>query len=520
MSLTPAKNSKGKAFPSLTTEAERGLHRPEPNMLGRNDVAHERWTVEDCRPVRGEPCTDLANHVMFAPSTDGEMERVVRAHEMMHAKVSPTPEQMEAWVERGVASQTAMIAVEELRVNYLIQKAGFDAKGLLADGSELIAGERLAQAGDWAGAVATCIGTVGTAGHKPFLNGVRRHNRAWGDALVDIGKRAMKEMRKSHDSRTLASTDTYMGVTPYGFTHTERLAEWVDRLASFPPPKSRKSDPKKGKAGKAGAEGVDKSDEGEKADEHSAEYGEVDKADRDGNPHGKVVPASYGGATSWAELIVSREPLPRYSYGSMGKKRIATNVGIRPRRMHRFMTDPAKRVFDKTVRGSGGMVIIDASGSMSFTTEQIAEIIANAQGATVMIYSDRGRRGSGEPNAWVVADKGRMVENVEYIDYGHGNGVDFPAIEWGVRNRQYRNTPLVWVTDGGVCGANDGFSELLAMQCITYAQQHGYIVVPHVQEAIEQLRNLRVNGKAHSVYPYTFQHIYKDHMGKALTERE
>lgn len=519
MSTNPVKSGVGKAFPSPLSDVERGAHRPEPNMLGRKDIAHERWTVEDCRAVRGEPRTDIQNRVMFAPSTDGEVERVVRAHEMMHAKVSPTPEQMEVFVARSIASATAMTVVEELRVNYLCQQAGFDVKNHLADGNELSAGERLAQSGDWAGAVATCIATVGTAGHKPFLNGIRRHNRAWGDALVDIGKRAMKEMRKSHQSRTLASTDFYEGVAPFGFVHTERLAEWVDRLASFPPPKSRKNEPKKGKAGTAGAEGVDKSEEGNKDEEHSAEYGENGEADRDGKPHDKVKPADHGGAVRWAELVVSREPLPRYHYGSMGKKRIATNVGIRPRRMHRYMTDPAKRVFDKTVRGSGGMVIIDASGSMSFTTEQIAQIIENAPGATVLIYSDRYRI-SGQPNAWVVADKGRMVENVEYIDYGHGNGVDFPAIEWGVKNRQYKNTPLVWVTDGGVCGANDGFSELLSMQCITYARQHKFIVVPHIEEAIQQLHNLKVNGKAHSVYPYQFRQVWYNHMGTPLPERE
>ena len=520
MSTNPTKSGVGKSFPSPLSDVERGANRAEPNLLGRKDLAHERWVVEDCRAVRGEPRTDIANRVMFAPSSDGELERVVRAHEMMHAKVSPSPEQMEVFVTRSVASATAMTVVEELRVNYLCQQAGFDVKNHLADGNELSAGEQLAKSNDWAGAVATCIATVGTAGHKPFLNGVRRHNRAWGDALVDIGKRAMKEMRKSHQSRTLASTDTHDGIAPYGFIHTERLGEWVDRLASFPPPKSRKNDPKKGK-GSGEGEGVGKSDDGDKTGEHSAEYQDGDsEGDKEGNPHGKVVPADHGGATRWAELVVSREPLPRYHYGSMGKKRIATNMGRRPRRLHRYMTDPAKRVFDKTVRGSGGMVIIDASGSMSFSTEQIAQIIENAQGATVMIYSDRYRTGGEHPNAWVVADKGRMVENVEYIDYGHGNGVDFPAIEWGVKNRQYKNTPLVWVTDGGVCGANDGFSELLSMQCLTYARQHKYIVVGDIEEAITQLHNLKVNGKAQSVYPYMFRKVWYDHMGTPLPERE
>ena len=513
MAYSPAINTgTGKAFPSRVDNSERGAHRPEPNMLGRKDMEHERWTVRDCLPVRGEPCTDLANRVMFAPSTDGEMERVVRGHEMMHAKISPTPEQMTQWVGRSIASETAMIVVEELRVNYLCQTAGFDVKKFLSDGSELATGEHLAKSNDWAGAVAMCIATANTAGHKTFLNGIRRHNREWGEALVTIGKRAVKEMRKSHSGRTLASTDTYEGIAPYGFTHTERLAEWVDRLATFPPPP--KNPNPKGKAGEA--KGVDKS-EGESKEEHHAEYEESKEGDKDGNPHGKISPAPAGGAHGWAELIISREPMPRHHYGSMGKKRIATNMGRRPRRLHRYMTDPAKRVFDKTIRGSGGMVIIDASGSMSFTTEQIAEIIENAQGATVAIYSDRGRKDM--PNMWVVADKGKMVENVEYIDYGHGNGVDFPAIEWGVKNRQYKNTPLVWVTDGGVCGAHDGFSELLSMQCITYARQHNFIVVPHIEGAIEQLRNLKVHGKAHSVYPYMFHRTYQNYMGVPLPEK-
>ena len=511
MSSTPAKN-RGKAFPSQVKESERGAHRPEPDMLGRNDMTHSRWTVEDCRPVRGEPSTNLKERIMFAPSADGEMERVVRGHEMMHAKVSPNPEQMEKWVGREIASETALIASEELRVNFLCQQAGFDVKKLLADGAELSDGETLAKTKDWAGAVAMCISTAGTAGHKPFLNGIRRENREWGEALAKIGKRALREIKKAHNSRTLASTDSHDGFAPYGFSHTERIAEWLDRLATFaPPPKSE------GKSGEGASGSSGESKDGAITDRSSGNG----EADRKGTPHSldKVKPTDQEAGSGWAELVVSREPLPRYHTGSMGKKRIATNMGRRPRRIHRYMTDPAKRVFDKTVRGSGGMVIIDASGSMSFTTEQIAEIIENAQGATVAIYSDRYRTGE-YPNMWVVADKGRMVENVEYIDYGYGNGVDYPAIVWGVENRQYRNTPLVWVTDGGVCGAGDRFSELLTMQCITYAKKNNYIVVPHVGEAIEQLRNLRNTGKAKSVYPHMFRHTYRQHMGVPIDQSE
>lgn len=506
----------GKAYPSGGGNSPGGESRAEPNWLGREDVPHGRWTVEDCRPVRGEPRTSIDQRVMFAPSSDAELDRVIRGHEMLHAKLSPNHSQMEAWVARGHASQTALIVAEELRINYLAQQAGFDVKSHLADGDETQAGEILAQRKDWAGAVATCFATVGTAGHKKFLNGIRRHNRAWGDALNDIGKRALREIKKAHKSGSLASTESCSSwdagldpeLAPFGFSHTERIGEWVDRLASFPPPEKPKP---KGKGKDGDGEGGNSEPGDGQPDPSKGKDGD---GDRDGNPHGKVGPVDGHGPTpSWAELIVSREPMPRIHNGNIGKKRTATNMGRRPRRLHRYMTDPAKRVFDRNVRGSGGMVIIDASGSMSFTTEQIAEIVDNAKGATVAIYSIRGTK---NPNFWVIADKGRMVQNVEYIDYGHGNGVDYPAIVWGVENRQNSKTPLVWVTDGGVSGAGDSFHDGLTLQCIEYARKHGYIVVSDVDEAISELSKLRIGGTAKSRWPMHFRRTWHRYNGTQL----
>lgn len=515
----PTPTTKGKSFGKDMA----GRKRPLPAMLSRQDTtehdnADEKWKVSHCRPVRGEPRTSVGDKIMLAPTTDTELARVIRAHEMIHAKVSPTGEQFEKWVNREVASETAMIAVEELRVNFLAQQAGFDVKKHLSDGTELATGERLAETKDWAGAVAMCIATAGTAGHKLFLNGVRRHDRAWGDALLDIGKRAIKELKK--DKRLIGSTiiPSSDDLAPYGFSATERLAEWVDRLADFPPPKTRK-DERDGKGkGKSGAtKGVDKSDDdtnGESKGKHSNE-GDSGTAKRDGNRLKRITPADKGGHTGrWAELRIEKCAMPKYGRGIMGKKRIATNMGRRPRRIHRMLTDPAMRVFDRTTKGTGGMVIIDASGSMSFTTEQIGEIITHAPGATVAIYSDKG--GKSATNFWIVADKGKMVENVENCDYGYGNGVDFPAIQWGVKNRRNAKAPLVWVTDGGVCGANDSYSETLAIQCLNYARKHRYIVVPHVEEAVKQLREMSNGGTAKSVYPAMFVKLWQDLMGETL----
>jgi len=141
---------------------------------------------------------------MYAPTDDDEKARVFRAHEMMHAKVSPAND-MDSWVARQIASAQSLILTEELRVNYLCSKAGFDMSHL-ADGSELADGERMGATRDWAGCVAMAVATAGTGGNKLFLNGVRRHNREWGEILLKISKRAMKEMKKADKDRNLAST--------------------------------------------------------------------------------------------------------------------------------------------------------------------------------------------------------------------------------------------------------------------------------------------------------------------------
>lgn len=505
----------GKPFPIVGDNPKSGTAKAEPTLIGRQDVAHGVWSVNDCRAVRGEPMTDIAKRVMYAPSGDSDLARAIRAHEMMHSKVSPTPEQMEAFIGRNIASETAMRVVEELRVNFLCDTVGIPVGTTLIDGQELSVGERLASDGDWAGCVAQAVAVTNTAGLKPFLTGVRRHNREWGESLLAITKRVLREVKKAHKTGTLGRTSEYEGVAPYGFIHTERIAEWVDRLAEFPPPPPRKKPPK---GEPCGGDGNDKGEgEGDPIagdnPTHSNKGVGDGEGDKSGNPHRGITPSNPShGAPRWARLRVERVPMPKVLHGAIGKKRIATNMGRRPRRLHRLMTDPAKRVFDRTTRGSGGMVIIDASGSMSFTEEQIAKIISHAPGCTVAIYSDRNREDD-SPNLWVVADKGKMVETLSGIPYGHGNGVDYPAIVWGVENRKHKNAPLVWVTDGGVCGYNDGYSDILAMQCIQYARKNGYIIVPHIEEAISQLSRLQRGEQARSVYPPMFQQAWRDRMG-------
>lgn len=490
--------------------------RPLPEMLGRKDRKDElgAWQVGECRPARGEPFTNIVDRVMRVPQKNEVLDRVVRAHEMMHAKVSPA-EDFPKWVERGIATETALRVVEELRVNYLTKKAGFDI-GELTDGSELTSGMQIAERGDWASAVYTAVGYALCGSSKDFLTGVRRVNRAWGATLKDIVKRAEKEIKIADKSGTLASTeiDPRTGLNPLGFSHTERLAEWVDRLAN--PPKNED----------------EQGEDNEEGNEEGNEENDDPQDKKDGNPKGngkagkqkdkpapvdpdKVNPAKprgNGGVESWAKLIPTKLPLTRRAKGGLGRKRIACNVGRNPRRIGNALVDPDRRVFDRTKRSNGGVVLIDGSGSMSLSHKDILDITENAPGATVAVYATDPENKL--PNLFVLAEKGRMVEKLP--ERHGGNGVDGEAIRWAIKQKQHAHAPVVWITDGQVHGVRNGYSDFLGMDCIKETIKGKVLLAPNVREGIEVLKALKASKKPKRWFPHVWAETYERLQGRRL----
>ncbi len=87
---------------------------------------------------------------------------------------------------------------------------------------------------------------------------------------------------------------------------------------------------------------------------------------------------------------------------------------------------------------------------MSLSQAQVKEMVAYAPSALVAQYSGGSYT---QPNLYVIANKGRMVEK---LPRPHGNnGVDYPALQWAVKQRQRQNSPVIWVSDGGVTGKRD-----------------------------------------------------------------
>jgi len=94
----------------------------EPHALTRRDRPTLRWSVEEVLPRRGLARTDVANREIFAPAGLSELERIVRAHELMHARITPA-ESIKDWIKREIASFDSLQAVEEVRVNYALHRA-------------------------------------------------------------------------------------------------------------------------------------------------------------------------------------------------------------------------------------------------------------------------------------------------------------------------------------------------------------------------------------------------------------
>lgn len=100
----------------------------------------------------------------------------------------------------------------------------------------------------------------------------------------------------------------------------------------------------------------------------------------------------------------------------------------------------------------GGSVIIDASGSMAMSTEDILQMMREIPYASVALYNGNDQELRPEGWIYVAAKEGyrRSEDDIcEYLDKRDaGNSIDLAAIEWLLD----QPAPRVMITDRGFCG--------------------------------------------------------------------
>ena len=475
----------------MTARIQKGVVTPKgvamPEWLSRKDGPAGSWTVQQGQATRGNAWTNRIDRIMQVPFGDDDLSRVVRAHEMMHAKVSP--EGLGFASQMSVASE-AIIVAEEFRVNSLCSAVGFDMNHL-RDGSESTTGKRLAKNKDWNNIVQMICATAGTKACKDLIRGISTESKELAGkarkvekSFTDYWKGQRNRFGALRDPRSLKRLADAVGdttpmvfdsdgnavakyhedyilqrgqvVLPAGMAYTFEVSRMVDAMLRY--------------------------------DDKVADASELDE---DGVPTDEELAGMVksGGRKNWARLIVDRSvPLTRRAKGNLGRRRVATNIGVAPRRMERLLTDPEKRVFDRTIKGQGGVILIDQSGSMRLDDDDVMALVNEAPGCVVIGYSHR-PNSSGEPNVWILADRGKVCNKVRKGN--GGNGVDGPALVFANKLRK-KGEPLVWVCDGMVTTADDGIApDSLQRQVVSFVRKHSVHMVGTVDEAVKALRKAK-----------------------------
>lgn len=486
---------------------------PEPEFLTRDDVEFGRWDIHGCEPVAGVPMTQVDTRKMFAPLYDDELSRHIRAHEMFHAKVSPTTKQFEKWRGRGYAKDKSLIVCEELRVNTLLREAGFEPEKYLKSGSEKFDGKNVSSHNDFANAVLYAMAVRRSAGWQDYLDGIAVNKPEWVAPITKFADEACAYFDKVTSPQDnmrhglpLHATGTKLEQN--GFGYTESLAKWVETLIDATQ-ESKPDEKKDGKTGKS--DGLTEKE----IKELMKKLGETGQKQREKLEWSRGRIPKRGVGDMWEELRVAKPMLDKSVMGAIGRKKIASQTGKNPRRIGRLLSDPERRIFDRSVKGAGGVVLIDTSGSMSLSEEEVSEIVMNAPSALVAMYS--GGAYKPKPNLWVIANKGRMCRK---LPRPHGsNEVDGLALRWAVQQRQRNNSPVIWVSDGGVTGKRDVFDSDLVLDCVKVCKQHGIYVVPDPPSAIALLKKLKAREKVSSTIPHCLSVIYENATGYPLVLR-
>lgn len=377
------------------------------------------------------------------PLGGGEVERAIRVHEQMHAAI--TPRDPEAW--DGV-DPVVLELCEDYRVHQAMAIEGFQ-KSLVALGElapELaIEWDRL----------------------KLDYDAASKARDKAGRSLKRIPPRAIV------GARVMAAWGT--GLWPSEYNHAYRLdkeaAEFGERLAiDMSPGRINDGELRPFEQAKIAAEllcetfgtpgdPVTEQDEQEAPPQpqplmpnptysstHTTSFVQALQEVREQTRHGGNPTMSTANGTPiyiWGDIKIIEKPRPLRLNGKMigGKKKLPDVRGRSLRQVSRLAKDG--KVFRRKypIKRRGGAVLIDCSGSMHLTPDQVQSIMIALPAAVIATYCATHGRGE----LWIVARDGKRAkrDDLSHPSFNQ-NVIDGPALEW--LNQQ--KGPRYWVSDG------------------------------------------------------------------------
>ncbi|MGA7833656.1 MAG: hypothetical protein WCA31_00435 [Acidimicrobiales bacterium] len=415
-----------------------------PELVVREDEASRPWTIHEGSTMRGAASCNLTDRILEVPLGPGASARVVRAHELMHARVSPLPHHLVRALDE--VSPRALECAEELRVNTLLGRLHFDLS-TLRDGTEKAGAQRLASEGAWGEAACFMLAVLGTGAEREFFGGIRRVNPSWLAPMRAVRKRVLSILDQS--TQSLGLTRLNDEGLPSGYaTSTLPIARLLTSLLDARVPASSHE---------------------LRAFRRSLELG--GRRPRTG---------------VFAPLVIDGSLERRTGAHAMTRRTTrSSSSGTVLRYPSRLLTDDHRRGFVRRVATGGGVVVVDQSGSMDLDVEGLHVLVRAAPHALVLGYSHRPGDLGATPNCWVLCDRRWIAAS--YPSGNVGNGVDGPALRWALAQRR-RREPVVWITDGQVTDSHDHPDEALAQECATLVRRHRIRLARDLPEAKRALR--------------------------------
>lgn len=418
----------------------RPTNRPVPSAIDGKP-----WTVDESENET-TGATDMKGRHMVAPRHDTELARLVRLHELAHAKITPRKAADKA-AEEANCSIEALQWAEDCRVGRFLATVKASAGRLdleSAVGDETM--DEVVQLIPDGGGPETSRALAGIIMADFYLGAT---SRRWASAAVRAGK------------VTAEQADSV-------FQRVERIVRSANSYANV-----RRSNPF--------APGGMKRITYPLATSFDVEFPDSPPATEAQRRAGAAV-ERVEGLKGWGVLeAVDRIAMPRSIRPKRAPRRRFSDIGVNPTAMHRLPTD--QRVFSSKVPQAGGTILCDASGSMSYSSDDIERIIREAPAATIAFYS--GRHGAGgiiiAAENGCAADPDNVLESL-YTRWGGGNEIDAPALRWLAR----QPAPRYWVSDQEVGSAGTSYGKHTAAwrECIAICRAASVRAV----ETITQLK--------------------------------
>ena len=450
-------------------------------------VTGEDWNVFENTEHDPQPRTDNLNRQMYVPM-DRECEdcgvnhsRMIRRHELGHAKWSP---KTMGKLMRGTRAD-CIHALEEVRINYLLAaraKLPCDEPVLCMDKVQATI-LRMIKSASVADIILYILASKTYTNDNYVLEAVisrdvvKQFNEASDDETLHIIRQSELKFAIQVANSYAAKMINHRYNQWPSYRKVQKLAEKLSHVINefIDKPKADEIHAPKPQPGESEHEAEGESDEAIAA---AGNADELEKRMRTSLQEDMLY-RSGSGIGQWGKMEIHEPPMSvnLRSRINHGRAYRPMDYGYNPKYINSYCID--KKIFKQRQRTYGGTVLIDASGSMSFSGQDILEIMEEVPAVKIAMYNHTSWSDGATGTLRIIAKDGKRVTE-EYLSEhsGGGNLVDGPALEWLAKMPPAR----IWVSDMYVFGRHNSNEINLLQECVQICKRNNILRLANIEE--------------------------------------